>query len=66
MNGQYLMNKAITVSYAFKKDGKGERHGTAAGKDYKFLKQTYKKKKIIIKKNNKNNNVNIIINKIFQ
>jgi len=30
MNGQYLMNKAITVSYAFKKDGKGERHGTAA------------------------------------
>ena len=45
MNGQYLMNKAITVSYAFKKDGKGERHGTAAGKDYKFLKQTNKKKK---------------------
>jgi len=33
MNGQYLMNKAITVSYAFKKDGKGERHGTAAGKN---------------------------------
>ncbi|TPX72118.1 hypothetical protein SpCBS45565_g00718 [Spizellomyces sp. 'palustris'] len=30
MNGQYLMNKAITVSYAFKKDGKGERHGSAA------------------------------------
>ncbi|CAJ0633918.1 9696_t:CDS:2 [Entrophospora sp. SA101] len=25
MNGQYLMNKPITVSYAFKKDGKGER-----------------------------------------
>lgn len=24
------MNKAITVQYAFKKDGKGERHGTAA------------------------------------
>jgi splicing factor 3B subunit 4 len=31
MNGQYLMNKTITVSYAFKKDGKGERHGSAAG-----------------------------------
>ncbi|KAJ8522632.1 hypothetical protein ONZ45_g805 [Pleurotus djamor] len=30
MNGQFLMNKAITCQYAFKKDGKGERHGTAA------------------------------------
>jgi splicing factor 3B subunit 4 len=30
MNGQFLMNKAISVQYAFKKDGKGERHGTAA------------------------------------
>ena len=30
MNGQFLMNKAITIQYAFKKDGKGERHGTAA------------------------------------
>ncbi|GAA5862978.1 hypothetical protein JCM3774_006708 [Rhodotorula dairenensis] len=30
MNGQFLMNKPITVSYAFKKDGKGERHGTPA------------------------------------
>ncbi|KAN0130367.1 spliceosome-associated protein [Lactarius tabidus] len=30
MNGQFLMNKPITVQYAFKKDGKGERHGTAA------------------------------------
>lgn len=30
MNGQFLMNKAITVQYAFKKDGKGERHGTTA------------------------------------
>src|ERR1700690_3733760 len=25
-NGQFLMNKAISVQYAFKKDGKGERH----------------------------------------
>ncbi|KAJ3021019.1 Splicing factor 3B subunit 4 [Thoreauomyces humboldtii] len=30
MNGQFLMNKPITVGYAFKKDGKGERHGSAA------------------------------------
>ncbi|EJU05756.1 hypothetical protein DACRYDRAFT_62409 [Dacryopinax primogenitus] len=30
MNNQFLMNKAITVQYAFKKDGKGERHGTDA------------------------------------
>jgi splicing factor 3B subunit 4 len=31
MNGQYLCNRAITVSYAYKKDTKGERHGTQAG-----------------------------------
>ncbi|KAK9455589.1 hypothetical protein V1511DRAFT_498196 [Dipodascopsis uninucleata] len=30
MNGQYLMTKPCTVTYAFKKDGKGERHGDAA------------------------------------
>ncbi|CEP07024.1 hypothetical protein [Parasitella parasitica] len=30
MEGQYLMNKQISVSYAFKKDGKGEKHGSAA------------------------------------
>lgn len=30
MNGQWLANRQITVSYAFKKDGKGERHGSAA------------------------------------
>jgi splicing factor 3B subunit 4 len=30
LNNQFLMNKPITVQYAFKKDGKGERHGTAA------------------------------------
>ena len=29
MNNQFLMNKRITVQYAFKKEGKGERHGTA-------------------------------------
>lgn len=31
MNGQILANKPITVGYAYKKDGKGERHGSAAG-----------------------------------
>lgn len=31
MNGQYLCNRQITVSYAYKKDTKGERHGTPAG-----------------------------------
>lgn len=31
MNGQFIHNRPITVSYAYKKDGKpGERHGTAA------------------------------------
>lgn len=30
MNGQYIMNRPCTVSYAFKKDGKGERHGDEA------------------------------------
>ncbi|KAL8292888.1 hypothetical protein RQP46_000582 [Phenoliferia psychrophenolica] len=30
MNNQFLMNKPVTVGYAFKKEGKGERHGTPA------------------------------------
>ena len=30
MHGQFLMNKEITVQYAYKKDGKGERHGDEA------------------------------------
>ncbi|XP_057498772.1 uncharacterized protein LOC130783230 [Actinidia eriantha] len=30
MNGQYLCNRQITASYAYKKDTKGERHGTPA------------------------------------
>lgn len=30
MHGQYLSNKEITVQYAYKKDGKGERHGDPA------------------------------------
>ncbi|KAH0475420.1 MAG: hypothetical protein KVP17_002819 [Porospora cf. gigantea B] len=30
MNGQFMCSKAISVSYAYKKDTKGERHGTDA------------------------------------
>ncbi|KAH8733185.1 hypothetical protein GQ44DRAFT_766240 [Phaeosphaeriaceae sp. PMI808] len=30
MHGQYMMNKQISVQYAYKKDGKGERHGDQA------------------------------------
>ena len=30
LNGQFLSNRSIRVSYSFKKDGKGERHGTAS------------------------------------
>lgn len=30
MNGQYLLSKQISVEYAYKKDGKGERHGDEA------------------------------------
>jgi len=31
MTGQYLSNRQITVTYAYKKDTKGERHGTPEG-----------------------------------
>jgi splicing factor 3B subunit 4 len=44
MNGQFLMNKAITVQYAFKKDGKGERHGTEAER---MLAQQAKKNNVL-------------------
>lgn len=30
MNGQFYANRQVQVGYAFKKDGKGERHGSAA------------------------------------
>lgn len=30
MHGQYMINKEISVQYAYKKDGKGERHGDEA------------------------------------
>ncbi|KAJ1801638.1 Spliceosome-associated protein 49 [Coemansia sp. RSA 2399] len=30
LNGQYLANKPVTVNYSFKKDARGERHGSAA------------------------------------
>lgn len=38
MNGQYLCNRPITISYAFKKEAKGERHGSAAGTVYMDVK----------------------------
>ena len=31
MHNRFLMNKAITVQYAQKKDGRGELHGSSAG-----------------------------------
>ncbi len=31
MNGQFLCNRLISISFAFKKESKGERHGTPAG-----------------------------------
>ena len=43
MNGQYLCNRAITISYAFKKDSKGERHGSAAGKKFVYFVDTLTK-----------------------
>eukprot|EP00519_Triparma_laevis_P007497 CAMPEP_0182511756 /NCGR_PEP_ID=MMETSP1321-20130603/31024_1 /TAXON_ID=91990 /ORGANISM="Bolidomonas sp., Strain RCC1657" /LENGTH=203 /DNA_ID=CAMNT_0024718467 /DNA_START=119 /DNA_END=726 /DNA_ORIENTATION=+ len=30
MNNQYLCNRQITIQYAYRKDGNGERHGSAA------------------------------------
>lgn len=30
LNGQYILSKEVSVQYAFKKDGKGERHGDDA------------------------------------
>ena len=30
MNGQYISGKPIEVEYAFKKDTKGEKHGSVA------------------------------------
>lgn len=37
MNGQFLANRPVNVSFALKKDGKGERHGSEAGSNYFFL-----------------------------
>jgi splicing factor 3B subunit 4 len=36
MQGQYLCGKPIEVSYAYKKDTKGDRHGSAPG-EFFFL-----------------------------
>ena len=37
MEGQYLCNRQISVSYAFKKETKGERHGTWEGQPKPFV-----------------------------
>ena len=37
MNSQYLCNRPISISYAIKKDSKGERHGSAAGEYRKTM-----------------------------
>jgi splicing factor 3B subunit 4 len=33
LHGQYILSKEVSVQYAFKKDGKGERHGDAAERE---------------------------------
>ena len=33
MDGQFLLNKPVTVQYAYKKDGRGERHGDTAERE---------------------------------
>ncbi|KAH7318540.1 hypothetical protein B0I35DRAFT_451349 [Stachybotrys elegans] len=33
LNGQYILSKEVSVQYAFKKDGKGERHGDGAERE---------------------------------
>ena len=33
MHGQYILSKEVSVQYAFKKDGKGERHGDNAERE---------------------------------
>jgi len=48
LNGQYLCNRPISVSYAFKKDSKSERHGSmaerilAAGNPHRLSTQAYR------------------------
>lgn len=37
MNGQHLCNRPISVSYAFKKEARGERHGTGEGLNFDGL-----------------------------
>ena len=45
MHGQFLMNKDVSVDYAYKKDGKGERHGDMAER---MLAQQAKKHNITV------------------
>ncbi|OAQ64529.1 spliceosome-associated protein 49 [Pochonia chlamydosporia 170] len=44
LDGQYLLSKDISVQYAFKKDGKGERHGDEAERE---LAKQAKKRNIV-------------------
>lgn len=48
MNGQYLCNRPITISYAFKKESKGERHGSAAGMYYIYNIENRKKLSLVL------------------
>ncbi|KAG5926539.1 hypothetical protein E4U53_003059 [Claviceps sorghi] len=44
LDGQYMLSKEISVQYAFKKDGKGERHGDEAERE---LAKQAKKRNIV-------------------
>ena len=37
LNSQYICGRPIEASYAYKKDTKGERHGSAAGNIYIYI-----------------------------
>jgi splicing factor 3B subunit 4 len=56
MNGQYLCNRPITISYAFKKDSKGERHGSEAERFLAYFIFIFKQNKqfLLLKMNKKN------------
>ncbi|ETW50851.1 hypothetical protein PFMALIP_01009 [Plasmodium falciparum MaliPS096_E11] len=55
MNNQFICNKKVHISYAFKKDSKGERHGTAAER---FIAANKALNLYPLNENNNNNNVN--------
>ncbi|ODV61916.1 U2 snRNP complex subunit HSH49 [Ascoidea rubescens DSM 1968] len=57
LNNKYLMNKIVFITYAFKKDGKGEKHGDEAER---LLAAQAKKNHYQLTKNSNGNN--LIIN----